>query len=81
MKAILEFNLPEESEEYEITMKAGKMHSALWEISQKIFRPHRKHGYSDPTLYSLAEQPDTNKAIGLLEEMFYEILNEQGITL
>jgi hypothetical protein len=31
-KAILEYNLPEESSEYELAMNAGKYHSMLYEI-------------------------------------------------
>jgi hypothetical protein len=32
MKAILEFNLPEDSVEYELANNAEKMHSVLWEM-------------------------------------------------
>ena len=53
MKAILEFSLPEEQEEYEITRQAGKMHSAFWTIGNEVFRPARKHGYSDHRLHDL----------------------------
>jgi len=34
MKAILEFNLPEELEEYNLVNNAFKMHSALWDMEQ-----------------------------------------------
>jgi len=34
MKAILEFNLPEDNVEYELVNNAGKMHSVLWEMDQ-----------------------------------------------
>ena len=34
MKAILEFNLPEDQEEYDLATKAGKLHSTLWDFSQ-----------------------------------------------
>lgn len=53
MKAILEFNLPEEQEEYEITRQAGNMHAAFWTIGNDLFRPARKHGYSDERLHAL----------------------------
>jgi hypothetical protein len=42
MKAILEFNLPEDNIEYELVNKAGKMHSVLWEMDQWL-RGQTKH--------------------------------------
>lgn len=53
MKATLTFTLPEEQEEFDRTQQAGKMHSALFEISNEIFRPARKHGYNDERLHAL----------------------------
>ena len=32
MKAILEFNLPEDNQEFELTSKALKMYSTLWDF-------------------------------------------------
>jgi hypothetical protein len=34
MKAILEFNLPEENQEFELHTKASKMYCTLWELDQ-----------------------------------------------
>ena len=34
MKAILEFNLPEEQEEYQMFIDASKMQNVLWEMNQ-----------------------------------------------
>lgn len=36
MKAILEFNLPEESEEFDLANRAGEVSGILWDVSQKI---------------------------------------------
>jgi len=58
MKATLEFNLPEEQEEYEITRQAGNMHAAFWTIGNDLFRPARKHGYSDHRLHLLISKLD-----------------------
>ena len=62
-KVTLTFQLPEEQSEYETTTKAGKMASAMWEISNEVFRPARKHGYQNSEIQetiqyldSLAEQ-------------------------
>lgn len=64
MKATLEFNLPEEQEEFDRTQQAGKMHSALWDIGNDVFRPARKHGYSDSHIQGLIERLD--KAVEML---------------
>jgi hypothetical protein len=42
MKAILEFNLPEDNIEYELVNNAGKMHSVLWDMDQWL-RGQTKH--------------------------------------
>jgi hypothetical protein len=34
MKAILEFQLPEDNQEFELATKASKMYSTLWELDQ-----------------------------------------------
>lgn len=69
MKAILEFNLPEEQEEYEINKQAFKMHAAFWTIGNDLFRPARKHGYSDQRLHDLIHFLDqAAAALGTSEE-------------
>jgi hypothetical protein len=69
VKATLEFNLPEEQEEYEITRQAYKMHSAFWTIGNEVFRPARKHGYSDERLHALIHHLDqAAAALGPSEE-------------
>jgi len=44
MKAKLEFDLPDEQFEFELSRKAGDLHSNLWDLSQQI-RTWRKHGH------------------------------------
>lgn len=58
-KGIIEFNLPEEGEEFETAVNAGSYKAALWEISQQVFRPARKHGYADARIQALVERLDT----------------------
>jgi len=36
MKAIIEFNLPEDRDEYDMANNAGKMYMALWDIKQLL---------------------------------------------
>ncbi len=81
MKAILEFNLPEERDEFKQAQKAADFHAALWDIQQKVFRPARKHGYSDTQIQALAETEAGGILIEALERMFWNILEEHGVEL
>lgn len=58
---------------------------ALYEISQRIFRPARKHGYKDTTTNELLENleadEDGNTIVDKLESMFWEILEDSGINM
>ena len=42
MKAIIEFELPEDQEEYQMANNASKMYTALWDIKQ-LFRSTLKY--------------------------------------
>lgn len=78
-KHTMTFNLPDESDELKNAMAGEVYLRALVEISDDVFRPHRKHGYSDPVLKKLCESEDVIKAIGLLEQEFHRILQEYGV--
>lgn len=78
-KHIIEFNLPEENEELDTTLKASKMSIALFDIQNELFRPSWKHGYSDETLQKLCENEDVQKAIEILHKKFIEILEENDV--
>lgn len=94
MRAKLTFDLsdPDDRNEFTRCTKATDAYIALWDIGQEIFRPHRKHGYSDSRVQELIDKCPTFKTkdgetdycsevIEKLEEMFYEILREHGINL
>jgi hypothetical protein len=68
MKALLEFNLPEEREEFELHMKAGKVFSAVWDYAQWL-RQVCKHG-----------EPDKVDAEAC-RKMFYECLTENDVEI
>jgi hypothetical protein len=73
-------NIPEEREDFERSNKSLDLQLALWDISQEVFRPHRKHGYSDHKLPNLDDWSDQSHAIvERLEELFYEILKSRGV--
>jgi hypothetical protein len=44
MKARLEFDLPEEQEEFDLCHRASDLYSNLWDLAQQI-RTWRKHGH------------------------------------
>lgn len=77
MKATLEFDLPEDTEEHELALKAGRMSIALWEVRNSVFRPARKHGYSHSGLTELSKR-DLD-VIRMLEEIFNEILIDNEV--
>lgn len=77
MKAILEFSLPEEQNEFDLANKASKMYSALFDIRNQVFRPARKHGYSHTELQDLSEKEI--ELISTLEQMFNDVLVGNGL--
>lgn len=83
MKKILEFNIPEDQEEFEIYNKAVDMSIALHEIGEEVFRPARKHGYEylNPKIQKLIDQnPEyATELIWKLEELYRNILNNRGL--
>lgn len=61
MKATLSFNLPEERDEFDTAVNADNYRLALFETSQMVFRPARKHGYADARIQALVDKLDTVK--------------------
>lgn len=80
MKKMLVFTMPDDSEEFEMANKASNYSNAIFRIKQEVFRPHRKHGYNDDKLNKLLESnPICYDVINILENMTYEILNQEDI--
>lgn len=73
MKAILEFELPDDQEEYEMAVDAPKMYSALWDIKQLI-RSKLKYNPDGLTDIELRQWE-------VIQDEFYCILNQQNIKL
>ena len=73
MKAIIEFELPEDQEEYQMANNASKMYTALWDIRQ-LFRStlkYNKTGLNDEQL----EQWE------VMRGEFFEILDNNDLKL
>jgi hypothetical protein len=95
--ATLRYKLPEEETEFKTAVKSMRTSLAIEDIGNQIFRPARKHGYSDIRIQSLVMKLDelarkdagipedsyegeyqgATDLVGMLEEMFYEILRER----
>ncbi|NDD84128.1 hypothetical protein EBZ38_07620 [bacterium] len=70
MKAILEFNLPEEQSEYELYANAGNLNSALFEFANHLRSKIKYENLSDveyriydeirKEFYSILEQNEVN---------------------
>lgn len=79
MKAILEFDLnePQDVAHHKMCVDSPDMVKFLWDVEQDILRPHRKHGYGGVIGQRLNHLLETNaevtEAIGLLEDLYYEI--------
>lgn len=80
MKITIELDLSDENDlaKYECIKQADGMSLALFDIANDVFRPHRKHGYSD---VDIKLTDDVVDAIGKLEEMFWKIVNERGVEI
>ena len=73
MKAILEFKLPDDQEEYEVAVNASKMYLALWEIKQLI-RSKLKYNPDSLTDIELRQWE-------FMQDEFYCILDTANVKL
>jgi hypothetical protein len=83
MKATLTFTLPEEAAEHNHARQGAAAFFALEEVSSKIFRPARKHGYSNVMIQQIIDKvgDDAIDLIALLEQDFWHILADWKIDL
>ena len=73
MKAILEFELPDDQSEYELAVDAPKMYNALWDIKQLIRSKvkHNPDGLTDDDLNQWE----------IIQDEFYCILDNHNLKL
>lgn len=71
MKATLEFNLPEEREEYGLCNQASSLHCALWDFAQ-FLRGKIKYETLTEEQYAVYEEVRTK---------FYETLADHNLEL
>lgn len=71
MKAKLEFNLPDDQNEFDMAVQGGNMYAALWDISQEL-----------RTLWKYEELSEEEwKMVERIRDKFYEILGDHQISL
>lgn len=71
MKAIFEFNLPDDMNEYAVMNQASKMQSFLWDFSQQL-RAWRKYHH---------DFKDADDALDKIREEFYRLLNDHQVNI
>lgn len=76
MKAVLEFNLPEEKEEHNLALNGLKYKNQLDDIWQILFRPRHKYGYNDKEIDKLINSKNGEKIMDFLEQQYINIINE-----
>lgn len=71
MKAILEYNLPDDQHEYEVAVQSPKVQSFLWAFSQQL-RSWRKYHH---------DFKDADDALDKIRDEFYRLINEHNINI
>lgn len=83
-KGILEFNrdTPEGETAFQLAVQSGELFEALMFVSDQIFRPANKHGYSDSRIPPLDDwTEDMHNLVDVLSDLFHRELENRGITL
>lgn len=70
MKAILEFNLPEDREEYESCIKGQEYYNRIENIWEVCFRPYWKYGFQDKKMNDILETEDGQYLMEKLIELY-----------
>jgi hypothetical protein len=72
-KAILEFNLPEEQDEFELASNTGKYYSVLWDLDQYMRNKIKYTSDDTPELY--------REAIQMVRDEFWRLMDDHNIKL
>lgn len=71
MKAILEFNLPEDQRSFEMANQSADMYAVICHLAESL-RSYRKHGN---------DFENVNEALDAIHTILYDELNMRGINL
>jgi hypothetical protein len=73
MKAILEFNLPEDRDDHELAINAGKYYSIIWDIDQFL---------RNKTKYAEQGTPEPfTRAMYEVRDELWKLINEHNLDL
>jgi len=70
---------PEERDEVQLMLKAGRYQSAFEDVWQQMMRPHYKHGYPVEFNGELEESELISKFMDHLSKVYREIKEENDI--
>lgn len=56
MKAILEFNFPEDEDAHYVAVNGGNLYRALWTIMMDVFRRECKYGVHPPEVQEVIDR-------------------------
>lgn len=73
MKAILEYDLPEDQSNFNLAVKSWELWHVLWELDN-FLRSNTKYAPDDMS-------SDEFKAYEKVREEFYRIMNDNGVSL
>ena len=73
MKAILEFNLPDDQDEHELAINARKYYSVLWELDQYL-RNKTKYASDDVSSEDI-------EAIQMVRDELWKLMEENNLDL
>ena len=71
MKAILEFNLPEDQKEFEIANQSADMYAVICHLAERL-RSYRKHGN---------DFENVSEALNTIHTVLYDELNARRINI
>ena len=71
MKAIFEFDLPEDQHEYEVMSQAAKTQRFLWDFSQQLRSWYKYHH----------DFENADDALNKIRDEFYRLLNEHEVNI
>jgi hypothetical protein len=71
MKAVFEFNLPDDQHEYEVMNQASKVQSFLWDFSQQLRSWYKYHH----------DFKDADDTLNKIRDEFYRLLNEHQVNI
>jgi hypothetical protein len=70
MRAILEFDLPDDQNDFTMALNGSKWHSVAWDLDQ-FLRSKVKHGDGEPKEMEM---------FGKVREQLFEIMEDHGVT-